>query len=54
MIGESVFGVTAKSYNEGEVPGFPTASSSQQVPFGGLYGAGAFGYSLPQTTASFT
>lgn len=36
--GESVFGVTTKTFN-GPYP-FPTASAGQEVPFGGLYGPG--------------
>jgi len=43
--GESLFGVTTKTFN-GPYP-FPTASEGQEVPFGGLYGPGRFGYSLP-------
>lgn len=42
-VGDSVFGITAKPFNQGEVPGFPTAST---VPQGGLYGDGKFGYSI--------
>jgi len=38
--GDSLFGVTATKGNGG----FPTGS---QVPSGGLYGPGKFGYSLP-------
>lgn len=43
--GESLFGVTTKTFN-GPYP-FPTASEGREVPFGGLYGPGRFGYSLP-------
>lgn len=48
-VGDSVFGITAKPYNQGEVPGFPTASV---VPQGGLYGDGKFGYSINDQTAT--
>ena len=44
--GDSLFGVTTKKYN-GPYP-FPTASEGKDVPSGGLYGPGQFGYSLPQ------
>jgi hypothetical protein len=43
--GDSLFGVTTKTYN-GPYP-FPTASEGQEVPSGGLYGSGKFGYSQP-------
>ena len=49
-VGSSVFGVTAQP----RMPidhGFPTASLDQTVPFGGLYGDGRFGYSLPDQVA---
>jgi hypothetical protein len=41
----SLFGVTAK-FHVPQEHGFPTASLDQKVPFGGLYGAGKFGYSM--------
>lgn len=43
--GDSLFGVTTKTFN-GPYP-FPTASEGKEVPFGGLYGPGSFGYSQP-------
>jgi len=44
--GESLFGITTKKVN-GPYP-FPTASEGKDIPSGGLYGPGQFGYSLPQ------
>lgn len=50
-VGDSVFGITAKPYNQGEIPGFPTASV---VPQGGLYGDGKFGYTINDQTATIS
>lgn len=50
-VGDSVFGITAKPFNQGEVPGFPTAST---VPQGGLYGDGKFGYTINDQTAAIS
>ena len=44
--GESLFGISTEKFNGAY--GFPTGSP---VPQGGLYGAGAFGYSIKPQVA---
>ena len=48
--GDSLFGASTV-WNKPEAYPFPTASRQEDVPSGGLYGAGKFGYSLPTKEA---
>lgn len=47
--GDSLFGTTTV-WNKKEFYPFPTASRQEDVPQGGLYGAGTFEYSLPKVS----
>lgn len=49
--GESLFGTTTV-WNKAEFYPYPTASNQEDVPHGGLYNPGSFGYSLPRINTS--
>jgi len=49
--GQSVFGVSTV-WNKPDAYPYPTASKQEDVPSGGFYGAGKFGYSLNPKAAT--